>query len=342
MTAAVPAWLAAIPVRRLLEEGVEARFPLPPGDRPLVEAGQEVAAGDPLLEHLRDRRIDEVDVVRAAGAPAPLPGDRWTTAPGRRRGEDAVEGELLGPVPGRRDRWRLVTGEHRDVVEAPVAGVVTEVRPGAEIRLRSAWPALRAGIAAGSTTHGRLELATDPLGELKPGGIDVGRAGAILVVGSRIDAEALTRARAMGVRGIISASLAGKDLRDFQASEKRQRAALHAAPSFGVLALDGALRHPITPTLMALFTRLEGCPSAILSDPAALAVDTGALADAVLALPPDLVRIRTGVNAGLEGRVVGLAGPRRFAGGVILEAAWIRIGDEEPLDVPLGDLERYA
>ena len=36
-----------------------------------------------------------------------------------------------------------------------------------------------------------------------PGGLDVGLAGTIIVVGTRLDAETLTRARAMGVRGVI-------------------------------------------------------------------------------------------------------------------------------------------
>ena len=46
--------------------------------------------------------------------------------------------------------------------------------------------------------------------------------------------------------------------------------------------------------------------------------------------------------AGLEGTWVGLAGPYRFAGGVILEAGWVRLGSREPVAVPLGDLERFA
>lgn len=334
----MPSWLDLIPVRRLLETGLEARFALLPGDRPLVEAGAVVAPGDALLEHLRDRRIEEVELHRGDEA-QPMPGERWSSGPGRRSAE-GVEGELLSPLPGKRERWRLVTGEHRDVVESPIAGTVVEVRPGAEIRLRASGPALRGGLAAGSPAHGRLELATDPLGELRPGGIDVGRAGSILVVGSRIDAEALTRARAMGVCGVVSASLAGKELRDFQASERRQRAALHPAQPFGVLALDGTLRHAIPTVLVGLLERLAGREVGLLVDPAALVID-GDTFDLPLP-PPDHVRVRSGPNAGLEGRVTGLAGPRRFAAGVILEAAWVAIEGEAPFDVPLGDLERFA
>ena len=176
--------------------------------------------------------------------------------------------------------------------------------------------------------------------ELRPGGIDVGRAGSILVVGSRIDAEALTRARAMGVRGIVVASLPGKELRDFQASERRQRAALHPTPPFGVLALDGALRRPLPSLVMTLLERLAGREVALLVDPPALVFEADGIE--IPAMEPDRVRVRSGANAGLEGRVLGPAGPRRFAAGVVLEAAWLAIDDEPPLDVPLGDLERFG
>jgi hypothetical protein len=332
------AWLDEIPVRRFVEDGLEARFPLPPGDRPLVEAGATVEAGEPLLEHIRDRHIVEVDARSGADGATWLPGTRWAPAPGR-RGAD-YEGELLAPVPGKRDRWRLVTGEHRDQVPSPMRGVVTEVQPGAEIRLRATGLALRGAFAAGSAAHGRLELATDPFGELRPGGIDVGRAGSILVVGSRIDAEALTRARAMGVRGIVVASLPGKELRDFQASERRQRAGLHPTPPFGVLALEGALRRPLPPLVMTLLEWLAGQDVALLVDPPALVFEADGLE--LPSVDPDRVRIRRGANAGVEGRALGPAGPRRFAAGGVLEAAWVAIDDEPPLDVPLGDLERLG
>jgi hypothetical protein len=332
-------WLDEIPVRRLVEASLEGRFPLPPGDRPLVEPGALVEAGEPLLEHVRDRHLVEVDARTGADGMARLPGTRWSTAPGRGRRAD-LEGELLAPVPGKRDRWRLATGEHRDRIPSPMRGVVTEVQPGAEIRLRATGLAVRGALAAGSSAHGRLELATDPFGELRPGGIDVGRAGSILVVGSRIDAEALTRARAMGVRGIVVASLPGKELRDFQASERRQRAALHPTPPFGVLALDGALRRPLPSLVMTLLERLAGREVALLVDPPALVFE----ADGIELPAPELdrVRVRSGANAGVEGRALGPAGPRRFAAGVILEAAWLAIDDEPPLDVPLGDLERFG
>lgn len=332
-------WLQEIPLRRLLEDGLEGRFPLPPGDRPLVEPGSAVLAGDPLLEHLRDRRIDEVGIITTE-TDRPVPGSRWSAPAGRRRRDRDVEGELLAPMPGRGNRWRLITGDHRVTMPSPVTGVVTAVRPGAEIRLRPDGRSLRAAFAAGTAARGRLEMATDPFGELRPGGIDVGRAGSILVVGSRIDAEALTRARAMGVRGIVVASLPGKELRDFKASERRQLASLHAAPPFGVLVLDGAIRRSICGPVAALLERFAGQEVALLVDPPALVFEGPDPAPGEI--DPAWVRIRSGPNAGAEGRVLGPAGLRRFAAGVHLEAAFVEIGGEDRVAVPLGDLERYG
>jgi hypothetical protein len=338
-----PWWLAEVPVRPFVESGLETHLPLRPGDRALVAAGAEIAPGDPLLERLRDPRIDEVDVPFVEGAEVPRAGGRWSASRGGSRGRHAgpqPEGELLAPVPGHRSLWRIVTGDHRDTLASPVGGEVVEVRPGAELRIRVAGRAHRGAFAAGTSARGRLELATDPFGELRPGGIDVGRAGTILVVGSRIDAEALTRARAMGVRGIVVASLPGKELRDFVASERRQQAALHAAPPFGVLVLEGTLRRTISTPVTALLERLAGREVALLVDPPALVFDAPDVDP-----PPideDWVRIRCGPNAGAEGRIVGLAGLRRFAANVALDAAWVAIDGEAPVDVPLGDLERLA
>jgi hypothetical protein len=335
---ATPSWLEEIPVRPFVERDLETRFALQPGDRTLLEVGATVTSGEALLERLRERRVSEVVVPPPADGIAA--GGRWApTAPaGRRRPDRDVEGELLTPIPGSKDKWRLVTGDQRDIVPSPLTGTVSAVLPGAEVRVRAAGLALTGSLAAGSASHGRLELATDPFGELRPGGIDVGRAGSILVVGARIDAEALTRARAMGVRGIVVASLPGKELRDFQASERRQRAALQPPPPFGVLVLLGATRRRIPTPVTALLERLAGTEVSLLVDPPALVFDA-AHADLPV-IPHDWVHVRSGPAAGAEGRVLGVLGLRRFASNVWLEAARVAIDGEAPADLPLGDLER--
>ena len=77
----------------------------------------------------------------------------------------------------------------------------------------------------------------------------------------------------MGIRGIIVATLPGKDRRDYLASEARQRAALHRPPVFGVLVLHGSSRRPIGSAQMRLLERLAGSEVSIVGTPPALLFD---------------------------------------------------------------------
>jgi hypothetical protein len=267
------------------------------------------------------------------------PGDRWSAGPGRRGHEtDAdAEGELLFRSGG---RWRIASGELSEPLVAPFPGTVHDVRPGTGFRLRSDAIGIAGQETLAGPTSGRLAIATGPDGEVRAPQVDVSAAGTILVAGARIDAEALTRARAVGVRGIVVAALGIKERRDFLASERRGRAAVHGLPPFGILVLDGATGRPIATPVMAALRALEGQLVSMIADPPALvALEPGVT---IPAPPPDLVRVRSGPLVGAEGRWAGLAGPRRFAGGVTLEAGLVRFGERPPVAVPLGDLERFG
>ncbi len=319
-----------VPARRLIAAPVDALFTLAPGDRPLVTAGDSVVVGAPIAERLRDPRLDEREIAEEVAA---RPGGRWAGA--TRRGEDRGPG---GEFEFEwHDRWRVATGDIADPVEAPFAGIVRDVRPGVGITIRAAGRGIRGIVALGGPTRGRLQTGAD--GELRSGGLDVGSAGTILVVGSRVDAETLTRARAMGVCGVVVAGLSSKERRDFLASEARQRAALHRLPSFAVLVLDGASRRPLAGAIQAVLAALAGREVAIVIDPPTLVFD---MPNLVIPDPPvDLVRIRAGALAGREGRFIAAIGPRRFAGGVQLEAGLVHLPDGTTAAIPLGDLERY-
>lgn len=343
--APVTAGLELVQQRPVVDGPIEVTFRLSPGDRPLVAAGDAIIAGSAIAEHLRDPSI--VQLAPNAAPDTARPGDRWM-APGDggtrfRRGSAAEAGELLFDHDG---RWAMSTGEHAEPVETPLAGVVREVRPGIGIRVQAQGRILRGVEALGDPTSGRLSLGSDrgdhrhPAGGLRSTSLDVGLAGTILVIGSRVDAEALTRARAMGVRGVIVSGLAGKERRDFQASESRQRAALHRLPSFAVLVLDGALRRPIAGPVAAVLEGLVGSTVALVVDPPALVFDEPGYE---VAMPPaGHVRVRSGEHAGREGQWAGLAGLRRFAGGTFLEAGWVAFGGDPALPVPLADLERFV
>ena len=348
---ATPAGIDLVGRRPLLGEAPEILFRLAPGDRPLVSAGDAIVAGTTIAERLRDASV--VGLERAATADDAKAGDRWamTDRPGARSqgrptmrlrgGAEAESGELLYEHEG---RWAIAAGDHPEPVECPVTGVVRDVRPGVGIRVRAQGRALLGVEALGDPTSGRLSLGTDRgdqrHGRLRPTSLDVGLAGTILVIGSRVDAEALTRARAMGVRGVVVSGLAGKERRDFLASESRQRAALHRLPPFGVLVLDGAVRRPIAGPIAAALESLSGTTVAITIDPPAIVFDQPELT--IQPTPEGHVRIRAGEHAGAEGRWAGAAGVRRFAGGTSLEAGWVVLDGDAPIPIPIADLERFG
>jgi hypothetical protein len=322
--------------RRLLLSPVDAFFRLHPGDRPVVKEGEAVGRGEPILEHFREPRTIVIAAPSAEGH-QPVPGDRAAPLGSRGRDGETVDGELLFRSGG---RWRVASGERAEPLESPVAGVVHEVRPGGGVVIRSTANGIVGRAALAGPSWGKLQVATGPDGELRAQHVDVGMAGSIIVAGARMDAEALTRARAVGIRGVVVAALGIKEQRDFLASERRGRAAVHGLPPFGILILDGASRRPIASPLMALFEAVEGAMVAIVGDPPVLVIDDPSIL--LPTAPPDLVRVRSGPLAGAEGTWAGLAGPRRFPAGVTLEAAFVRFGGRPPVAIPLGDLEHFA
>ncbi len=334
-----PSDLELVASRALVLNAPVAWLTLAPGDRPLVAAGDSVLAGAPLAERVRIARVGVVPT--GAVEPEAGPGSWWLDdgrRHGIRRSRSAVEaGELLFRSD---DSWQVVTGERDGLLEAPAAGIVRVVRSGSGIGLATAGAALAGTMAIGGPARGRLEVLADAKGELSRGALDVGLAGAIVVAGSRVDAETLTRARAMGIRGIVAAAVSSRDLREIAASESRQRASLHPPAPFAILVLEGHVRRPIASPAMELLLALAGREVAIVGDPPALLFEPPG--SPLPVSPADLVRVRYGLAVGREGRWLGLAGRRRFAAGVHLEAGLVEVGDARPLVVPLADLERFV
>lgn len=329
--------LVSVPARPFALTPVVARVPLLAGDHVTVESGQAVTAGDTIIERARDAVLEQLG---GKGDPDWQPG-AWL--PAERRGRWPIgrrashSGELLFVA---RDHWWLATSAQHDPVESPGSGIVRAVRPGGILELALSGHAVSAAFAVGAPVRGRLELGIGPDGEPRAAGIDVTSEGAIMVLGPRADAEQLIRARAMGVRGIVVASISQKDLRDFAASERRQRSSAHRLTPFAILVLDGYLRRPIASPIRDLLAAAAGRDVAILGDPPALLIDQF---DVPGRHPgADWVRVRHGPLAGREGRWAGSAGLRRFPAGVQLEAGFVRFDDGAPVAVPLGDLERFV
>jgi hypothetical protein len=342
-----PAGLELVPARHLVVQAPEIRFALAVGDRILVRPGDAVAAGTPLVERMRDVELvgqsDRRRSIGGRGRRSPTEPSTQRASIGRHSGEwhAHADGRPSGELAVRHNgAWQIAAGNPAEFLEAPAAGIVREARPGMTITLATDGPALTGAHGAGSPARGRLEIAGGPDAELRPAALDVGRAGTILVVGSRVDAETLIRARAMGVRGVVVGGLSEKDLRDFAASERRQHAGLHRPPPFAVLILDGALRRPIAGPVISLLSANEGREVGLVADPPCLLLGRDAPYPAAVA--PDFIRIVHGPLAGREGRWSGLAGLRRFRAGTHLEAGFVDLAEDGRVAVPLADLERFV
>lgn len=369
------ALVARIPSRPLLVRGPAIRFALEPGDRVLVSPGDEVEPGTAIAERTVEGVL--VDAGRLAepsesggdggtgwifrrgrggagerpldetGKPAErrtrtYPGKWWVGGTDRRgRGRDRtpppLAGTLLYEVAG---RWQAVAGENHRMLESPVAGVVREARNAVGITIAAAGVALPGALAAGQPSRGRLDVPPLPDGELWASALDVSRSGGVVVAGSRISAQAIGRARAMSIRGLVAASVGTAEVRDLQASESRQLASLAPSPPFGLLVLDGHQRRPIASPVLAVLESTAGTEAAIVLDPPLLVFEREPV---IPELPAGWVRVRGGSEAGREGRLAGHVDTWRFRSGVNLGAALVLLdGDSAPTAVALGDLERYS
>jgi hypothetical protein len=307
---------------------VEAEHDEPrPGARPAMASGPERKSLPPGAERRRP----------------PVPGKWWVGGgerrgkPARAKGDPRLAGTLLFEVNG---RWNAAAGERHEIVESPTAGVVFEACNAVGVTIEVAGSALPGAIAAGEPSRGYLDVPRLTDGDMWASALDVGRAGAIVVAGSRLTAQAISRARAMSIRGLIAGSVGEGELRDLEASRQRQKASLTPSVSFGLIALDGHGRRPLATPILALLAALAGREVAIVTDPALLVFDDAEVP--LPELPPDWIRARSGPHAGREGRWVSSAGLYRFRGGIHLEGAVVRFADDTGTTVvPVTDLERF-
>lgn len=325
-------------------------IPLHLADRPLVAAGQPVVPGQPIIEHFRDQ--EAVGIPTTAAVVGLRPGDVLDDVPvpstgrlGRRTSDGTYRTRVC--EHGRDGITRLVAGSGDVTVHSPVAGIVERVLPG-RIEIRSEGLALDAQVGWGRPASGRIVIAVDsPGAEIQASRIDVSAAGAILVVGSRIDLEAISRARAIGVAAVVSGGMNSRHLRQLRSSETRQQAALHAAAPFGLLAVGGYGRVPIPRHLWDLLRAAEGRTAGILPGARSLIIsgDPGPLVEAT-SRPAGSVRIVSGTHRDEEGSLVGLSGPRRWPGGMYAPGGFVELpsadGEMDRICVPLSTLERLG
>jgi hypothetical protein len=194
----------------------------------VARPGTQLAAGDAIARTAEGREVRApqagiivgVSVVDGSALLAPL----------------GAEEEVIGHVYGR------VRGIEEGAILIEVPGIL-----------------IRGVGGSGDAVHGELVMAVhEPGEELRAAAIDVGSTGKILVGGSRASAETLTRARAMGVSGIVLGGVLDKELRDFEAIQRRRREVGGLAGSFGVLLLEGYGKVGIDPHRFAWFRSHAG------------------------------------------------------------------------------------
>jgi hypothetical protein len=332
-----------VQVRHVTQAEPRVWFTLHAGDAPLVASGDRVEVDGPIASRLRHPAVAEVPF---HGAAEPEPGARFEAGEplageGRAASRFETGGRVLYRTPS--GRLRAVVSRHQENVVSPVAGTVESVEPGS-ICLRADGLGLPGVLGVGEPAHGPLVVAVDgPDAELRPSRIDVRGAGAVLLSGARVDVETVTRARAMGVRGMIAGGIIDKDLRDLAASRARQEAALHASPPFALVVLDGHGKRPIPDALWRLLVAAAGRDVALGTDPPTVILPD----DLAVPLPkPGRVRVTGGEAAGRTGRLLAPAGLRRRAQGVTMECALVEleprdpVGEPEVVELPLADLQR--
>jgi hypothetical protein len=268
-------------------------------------------------------------------------GDAIAREPGGREVRAPFAGLLLGVSPGDGTALLAPFGDEEPVI-GHVPGRVRSV-DGAAITIEVPGALVRGVGGTGEAVHGPLVVAVrDPEEELRAAAIDVGATGRILVGGSRASAETLTRARAMGVAGIVLGGVLDKELRDFEAIQRRRREVGGLTGSFGVLLLEGFGKVGIDPQRFAWFRSQAGHTASLFGAEGLLYVhDAGA--------PPDrrtLPRVGERVIAHrrpFQGRagvlVAELEDLHATPSGIATRMGLVRFEDGRLAPVPLANLE---
>lgn len=330
------------------------RIRLPVGAMPLVEVGQAVEPTAVLATRRPPGAGEAVPVAAGLRRTAADAAGCLIVAPGA-----ALEAGAVLARDGRREvrvhqPCLFLAYDHADgtALVAPllasepivghVRGEVTAVDPQAiEIRVAGA---LVSGVGgSGDAVHGELRVAVhEPAEELRAGAIDVGATNRILVGGSRASAETLTRARAMGVAGIVLGGILDKELRDFEATQRRRSQAGASDRSLAVLLVEGFGKVGLDPALFAWFRQHDGQLASLLGSAGRLYVydATPPPGRRGLPRPGDRVIAHRRPFAGLTGTLDRLLDrPYASPSGGMARAGVVRFDDGLSAVVPLANLE---
>lgn len=223
-----------------------------------------------------------------------------------------------------------------------VRGRVTRVTPSA-IDVRVAGAVVVGVAGSGEAVHGALRVSVDDAGdELRAGAIDSDATGRIVVGGSRASAETLTRARAMGVAGVVLGGVLDKDLRDFEATQRRRREVGGGGGDFSIVLLEGYGKIGMDPGVFGWLRGHDGKMVSLFGDDARLYVYDADEPPTrrLLARAGDRVVGTRRPYAGVGGRLVRiLGGLHVVSSGVATRAGLVRFEDGRTGIVPLANLE---
>jgi hypothetical protein len=328
--------------------------PLPPGAEAMVHVGSHVRPDLVLATHrppeaplrvpiaARLRRSPQAGRTAMRAMPgATIAAADLLAGDGRREVRAPAGGILLGYDEADGSALIAPFGPPRPVVGHVRGEVVRVDDAGIDIRLPAA---LLDGVGgSGEAVHGELQVAVrEPGDELRAAAIDARATGRIVVGGSRASAEALTRARAMGVAGIVLGGVLDKELRDFEAIGRRRSEAGGPAEAFGLLLVEGFGKVGLDPQLFAWFVRHAGREASLFGADARLYVYDAAPppARSVPAMPGDRVIAHRLPFAGRGGTVLRLVeGLHAAPSGIGCQMAIVRFEDGLTAAVPLANLE---
>ena len=331
------------------------RVRLPVGAEPMVEVGHRVEPAEVLATRRAPRGGISVPVALPLRRSAAAAEGSLVARPGARL---EAGGVLADDGAGRQVRVNeacLFLGYDLDdgsAMVAPLSGsepVLGHVRgevisvAADAIELRVAGALLIGVGGSGNAVHGELRLAVhEPGDELRASAIDVGATGRIVVGGSRASAETLTRARAMGVAGIVLGGVLDKELRDFEATQQRRREVGGVRGDFAVLLLEGYGKVGFDPGLFEWFRAHDGHLASCFGEEARLYVYEAGPPPArrVLPRPGDRVIAHRRPHAGLGGTLLRVLDRLHAAeSGVVGRAGLVRFEDGRTAMVPMANLE---
>ena len=330
---------------------VEHPLPIGASSRPAV--GGTVRAGDPLasgsllgspvrVQGARRLGVEPDDVDRVARVRVGSDVTRGTVlARTGRRFARAVTAPLDGRLVHRSYEGDFyvapITGTW--TVRASMDGTVIRSDDAAVIVEGSAWGL--GGVAAyGPDAFGELALGVDaPTDELDPGRVDVRMHDKILIGGARMAAEAITRAHACGVAGLVAGAAPAGGLRVVYGDEVTASGSAMVEDRPTILCLLGFGSGPLPAEIYRPFVAFDGRRAAISVASAQLFVFAPeALLDASLDAPALVLAGDFGGVRPLEGET-SLTGVTRFASdtyceGLATKDGVVPIPNVLPYDAP--------